>query len=537
MHKPARLPTSALRAELQRDFYNLTETTFDPWLLNQVTGGPRLAAAYEEVADHMSRRDPLSKLHLRNFAKNTRKIVEKLLLRANARSSDLIPSESYNEAMRLLNSGYPNYQLRSVDVEAAKLNTVRLNQANRVAINNDTIGIKEKIGRVCYNLLISVYPPDMHTFNSLIIELNGMHLTPFSERIVHGFFWDTYLKPAPSTFAAILAHYSLTRNHGMFMRTIACIVGLDARSGAKFHIDAALDDPLYRGWAMNTRDRTMVGDYIYEHLPLNRLVVEEILRGLIRFHMIQEALVLFTTCIRRGVALTTTTIRQVFDACVLTLDWSAGVTLFQQISTHNHVWKALLRLCDLETRAHVIDRAWSILDMVGFGGRSRQISPERLAGVDLSGNKLLKLKHKFSSSAGNLPERLQPQRQRGSLELDEDMRQFYSRTMQIECLWKELDRVRKTLVSIERKCWKYLFSPEARVWREGHDALEKSSSLFTEIQESLEQWDLTGQNLNLERPQSPGVSERLHTSEATRPGNETQAHTPLLPDLIASSTG
>uniref|UniRef100_A0A0B7JLZ9 Pentatricopeptide repeat domain-containing protein n=1 Tax=Bionectria ochroleuca TaxID=29856 RepID=A0A0B7JLZ9_BIOOC len=543
MHKPARLRRSALRAGLQRDFYNCTETTLGLSLRNRATGGLRLAAAYEEVSDQITRRDPLSKVHLENFGKGIRNMVEKLLLRANARSADTIPSPSYDEAMRLLDSGYPFYQLRSIDMEAAKLNTVRINQANRVAINHRGIGTKEKIGRVCYNLLISAYPPDMHTFNSLMIELDGVHLTAFSEQIIHSFFFETYLKPTPTTFAAILSHYTLTKNHGKFMRTIASIVGLDPKSGAKvrrFHIDAALDDPIYRRWAMNTRDRTLLGDYVYEHLPLNRLVVEEILRGLIHFHMIPEAITFFTTCVRRNVDITTTTIRQVFDACVWTLDWSAGVRLLQEISKHVHLWKVLMKLCDYKTRAHLIERTYSIFDMVGMGGASRQISPERLADLELSSNKLLKLKAKVTRSASGLPEYLQPTRERGSLELDEGLRQSYSRALQIESLWKEITRVRKTFVSIESKFLKHPFTLEARAWmadRIGHDALERSNLLFTEMQESLEQWDLMEQKSNLQRRRTSAVSERLHAGEATRLENETQAHTPLLSNLVARSTG
>jgi cell division protein FtsB len=87
-------------------------------------------------------------------------------------------------------------------------NTATFNSAMRLLLSHD-LPLEELLKKVCYNLLISKSPPDVHTLNVLILRLcHAGHVRP-AWSVIHALF-DCQIAPNEVTIAAILTFYTVT---------------------------------------------------------------------------------------------------------------------------------------------------------------------------------------------------------------------------------------------------------------------------------------------------------------------------------------
>ena len=512
VHQPATLSSSELRARLQREHYNTLDAdemdearqAEDPEFLDLL----ERAMVFEETERSIPRRGPADRKHLYWFSKHIETMIGRLMSekRVWARHNDKRTSPSFEDAQELLGQGFPRYKLASVAPETARQSMQELNHANREVLADESLPYMERVGRVCYNLLVSAYPPDLHSFNALILAFDRVPaLRPLNRHVIDGFFHRTYFIPTPTTYPAILRH--LRRNDKLsFLTTIARMAGVDGSGGAKLrrrHIEDVDEDPRLQDWALQTGKRTWTGDYVYQHAPLNRLMVEEILRGLLSCQMFDAAVSFLGSCVQAGVQLTSRAVKLVLDECLYALDWSGGVRLVQSIANDIDMWSSMLESCDQASTAYLIDRIYSILDMIGLEITNRSISNDRLESVGVTNMQLAELEDMITWTNGSLPSALSISPRRGDSTLSELSRRARSRLLQLESIEKECERVRRTTASIESK----LVNPEnlpqdmcvSIVQHVGDQALENSTRLAQEALESLQLYPTTRKSCSRRR--------------------------------------
>ncbi|KAJ6439579.1 pentatricopeptide repeat domain-containing protein [Purpureocillium lavendulum] len=483
--KPATISASEMVSTLQSEYYGCpTEASMRA---ARRTDYERLEQAImaEESDKGIVSRESRNKLHLFNESSSIEHLVRQLLRRAEILDKGSSPSPSFDEARQLAEKGCANFTFRSIDPGRAKKNTSLLNRRLRSLMDAPQLGVKERIGRICYNLLVSAHPPDMHTYNTLIVAFDKAGYHAFADALVNSFFHERLLRPTPSTFVAILNHYKATNNHGKFLRALACLTGADSKTGAKIgrrHVGDIENSPVLRKWAADTRLRTRTGDWVWDHVPLSRPLVEEVITGLLQFRLFDQAASFFVTCMRTGVAVSTSVVKQILDELIAALDWRAALRVIRGFSNATQQWKAILLTGDDATNVYLVRRIYSLLDLCGLHDAAAPQSKDLLANLNLSGNKLSHFFKTLEESCSELPPRA------GSAVDDRLVARSASRLLQIESLWKEYVFVRKTTASIESK----LLYPEfgldfraAMALHIGSTAIDRSKPLVQEVAAAL----------------------------------------------------
>ncbi|KAL7926578.1 hypothetical protein ACQKWADRAFT_280752 [Trichoderma austrokoningii] len=477
MHKPATIGPSELVEALKHEHYgcrNYPSKVFDYDRLER-------AIMREECETRKSYREARNQAQLFRESLSTEHLIQKLLDR-----TDFLPKDqagpSLERARGLLERGNLGlgFTFRSIDLARARDNTIQLNKRLRSLVASSNLNMKEKVGRVCYNLLVSPHPPDIHTYNTLIVAFNKSGHHTFAEALVASFFQYRLLQPTPSTFIAILNHYKCTNNHGKFLRALACVAGLDNRTGAKIrrrHISDLEISPALLPWASDTRRRTLTGDWFWEHLPLSQPLVEEIIGGLLQFKLFDQAAAFVLSCMQSGINISLDTVKSFLDECINALDWRAAVRLTSNLARSEIVLHRLLGAGNGEGTSYIASRIRVLLDICGLGATDRTPPKSLLISLKVSGPSFAKFLNTLAQEAGS------PQ---GSPAHGREMSRSKSRVLQLESIWKEYEFVRKTTISIESKLLYPDFSTSFRAsmaLQIGQAALERSAQLNQEFGE------------------------------------------------------
>ncbi|KAH6608060.1 pentatricopeptide repeat domain-containing [Trichoderma cornu-damae] len=480
IHKPAAISTSDLIEALKHEHYGCPSETLRNPKRRMDYDALESAIRAEECGEGGHFREPRNQAQLLRETISTESLVRKLLDR-----TDFLPQDqsgpSIQKARDLLDKGGLGFTFRSIDSARAQNNTILLNRRLRSLVTASNLDTKEKVGRICYNLLVSPHPPDIHTYNTLIVAFNRSGHHPFAEALVASFFQYRLLQPTPSTFVAILNHYKCTNNHGRFLRALACITGLDNRTGAKVRRRHVLDveaNPILLPWALDSRRRTLTGHWIWDHLPLSKPLVEEIISGLLHFKLFDQAAAFFISCMQSGVHLSLDLVRFFLDECIDALDWKAAVRLTGSLARSQTMLQRLLRVGDGESTAYIASRIRALSDICGLGGTDRPPPASLLVRLKVSGPSFAKLLNTLAQEAAPPWQEL--------LASDREIGRCKSRVLQLESIWKECEFVRKTTLSIESKLLYPDFSPGFRASMAlhiGRAATQRSAQLNRELGE------------------------------------------------------
>ncbi|UKZ89978.1 uncharacterized protein TrAFT101_005012 [Trichoderma asperellum] len=479
IHQPATIGPSDLVEALKHEHYGCRNS---PRKIDY----DRLERAImrEECEKGKYYREPRNQAQLLRESLGTEHLVQKLLDR-----TDFLPEDqsgpSLQKARSLLEKGTLGlgFTFRSIDSARAQDNTIQLNKRLRSLVASSNLNMKEKVGRICYNLLVSPHPPDIHTYNTLIVAFNKSGHHAFAEALVASFFQYRLLQPTPSTFVAILNHYKCTNNHGKFLRALSCITGLDNRTGAKVrrrHVSDIKMSPALLPWASDSRRRTLTGDWIWEHLPLSQPLVEEIIGGLLHFKLFDQAAAFFLSCIQSGVNISLDTVKCFLDECINALDWRAATRLTGNLARSETILQRLLRAGNGEGTSYIASRIRVLLDICGLGATDRPPSKSLLVSLKVSGPSFAKFLNTLAQEACSSQEPSAYSR---------DISRSKSRVLQLESLWKEYEFVRKTTISIESKLLYSDFSTGFRAsmaLQITQAALERSAQLNREFGELAE---------------------------------------------------
>ncbi|PNY25211.1 Glycerophosphodiester phosphodiesterase [Tolypocladium capitatum] len=452
--KPATVSVSELVSSLKSDYYGCPGEASMRGVRQTDYERLERAVMAEETDESILSREARNRIQLFNESSSIEHLVRQLLRRAEILDQGSSPSPSFDEARELAESGHANFTFRSIDPGRAKRNTSVLNRRLRSLVDAPKLGLKERIGRVCYNLLVSAHPPDMHTYNTLIVAFDKAGHHSLADALVHSFFHERLLRPTPYTFVAILNHYKATNNHGKFLRALACLTGADSQTGAKIsrrHVKDIENSPVLRNWAADTQRRTRTGDWVLEHVPLNRALVEEVITGLLHFKLFDEAATFFVTCMRSGVAVSSRAAKQVLDECIMALDWKAAVRLIRGFTNNNREWRTTLLTGDEVANSYLVSRIYALLDLCGLHTPGQSASKECLANLNMSGPKLGRFLEALEESRLEPPGLLPDAPESQSAEDGGVVARSKSRLLQMESIWKEYVAVRRTTISIESK--------------------------------------------------------------------------------------
>ncbi|KAJ4173232.1 hypothetical protein NW754_012239 [Fusarium falciforme] len=451
--KPVTIRVSEFLNRLQADYYQCPDEA--AMLALRQTDYERLEQAIkdEEIDQFLPHRTPLNQKHLHNDSRTIVHLVTQLLDRAAAHDKSTSSSPSYYEARHLAYEGV-SYTFDSIDPARARRNRITLNRRLREVVDSPDLRLKEKVGRVCYNLLVSAYPADMHTLNTLIVAFDKQGHKYISEALVNSFFYYRRVQPTPSTFVAILNHYKNSQNHGRFLRALACLTGLDTETGAKLGRRHVTDTAPPKAKRMSNKTSTQTGDWIWGHAPLTKPIIEAVIDGLLHFKLFDQAALFFVSCMKANVVLGTNTIKQLFDECILALDWKAAVRLIQGFTNCPNTWQSMLMNRN-ESTTYLISRLHVLLDLVGLRTSGGQVSESTLDNLSISTQGF----RQFLEALATVDSTSQLQLQSSTTQL---VHSSESRLLQIEALWKEVAFVERTTRSIESKLLYPDFSPQFR---------------------------------------------------------------------------
>ncbi|KAM3536242.1 hypothetical protein MY4038_000400 [Beauveria bassiana] len=469
---PATLTASSVTECLRKDYYDCpTQTMLQK---GRHIDYDDLDRAILNESEQIPAPGSRTETHLRNETLRFRRLVNALLKQADRMDRTGMQSKSFEQASELLNCNTRvNYSFRSADPEAARTMTQELNGSLR-RILATPMSLKEKIGRLCYNMLISTHVPDIHTYNTLIAGFDKYGLPIMSDQVIYSFFYGRYIKPTESTFVAILNHNKLRNRPGEFLLNMARITGMN-EVGVKLrrrHQDSMLRF-FERKWLMTERaSKSRVGEYIMQHLPLTPELLEEMIRGLLLFKLFEQAAVLFVGCLKAGITLASNLLPQLLDECISALDWSASVRLVRGMSEFSRQWFQIMAESGHDG-LQLINRVHKLLDLCGISirGQSFHVTARRL---QISVHGLSELISALNSTGI-------------FLEPSSFMNKYdpaKSRWLQLESIRKEYIKVRKATKSIESKL---LNADHGQQFREdcavhiSESALEQSKKLRKEF--------------------------------------------------------
>ncbi|KAF4343393.1 pentatricopeptide repeat domain protein [Fusarium beomiforme] len=446
----------------------------------------------EETDAAIRQRTPLNPNQLHNAGRTLSHLVQQLLKRADAHDKSNSPSPSFDEAIQLANEKTSFRYLVENDPERVIRNRIDLNSRLRKVVGS-TLSLKEKVGRVCYNLMVSAYPADMHTYNTLIVAFDKHGYKYLSEPVVNSFYYYRRLRPTPSTFVAILNHYKTSGNYGRFLRSLASLAGLDGETGAKLRRRLADETSSERRKSSKIQTWTQTGDYFWEHAPLDKPLVEAAIQGLLHMKLFDQAAEFFVSCMKAKVVLGTHVIRQLFDECIVALDWRSAVRLIQGFTDCSSTWPSMLLGRDQDT-SYLIGRIRVLLDLAGLRSVSGEVPRSTLDNLSISSHNfyqfLRDLTTADSTSQIEMPE---PSAQTRDSALD-PVSASKRRLLQIEALWKEQDSVGKMTRSIESKLLYPEFSSAFRMsmaFHIGNAVADQTVELNGEMMEIMSQLPLS----------------------------------------------
>ncbi|RDA89045.1 hypothetical protein CP533_2363 [Ophiocordyceps camponoti-saundersi (nom. inval.)] len=346
------------------------------------------AARIEEENPSIRVRQPQTEAHRHRELLSVEKLICQLLCRTKQLEISSRHSPWLRDAIeRMLNASSTEYSLPAIDGPRNQRNTMLLIKHIRDIMVSDETSLRQKMGKICYNLLVSAYAPNILVYNALIIAFSRTRLNTLAEVLIWSFFHYRVIQPTPVTYIAILNHYNATSDLEEFLNIIARISGCDGKLGGKVarrHITECRRGGSLGKWRVNDGQRTRIGEWVFEHVPLTRSMVNEIMRSLVRFKLFRQAVYLYITCMACQVVFRAAVIRDLLDECVSALDWTAALELIRGLITHNRSWKAFMMTGDFGTDWYLINRIYTLLDICGLRSGPKQVSEQYLDALGIS---------------------------------------------------------------------------------------------------------------------------------------------------------
>ncbi|KAH7133242.1 hypothetical protein B0J13DRAFT_597790 [Dactylonectria estremocensis] len=454
--KPIAPSVSELLARLHEEHYHKPSVALMRSLRQTNYTRIELAIKSEETDPSIKPRSPITKTQLHQDSRAIVGLVNRLYTRVRCKTSSH-ESSSLDEAKQLADRFTQRFTYPSMDTQRAERSRVLLNQLLRDIINSG-LEIKEVVGRVCYNILVAPHPPDIHTFNTLIVAFDKSQNYKLAEDVAHSFFFKRRISPTPSTFVALANHYRDSNEGWKFLRTIACITGLDTLTGCKLGRRPVEEvEKLLAGkdWWIG-KGMTRTGDWVYKNFPLDRPLLEALIKGLLHFSLFEQAATLFVSCMNANVLLDRRILKQLLDECILALDWSAAVRLVRGF-TNCQDSISLVTGTDRNEDAYLVNRLRVLVDICGLTAFGAAVSESALSNLNISSTRFGQFLEALAGVDGT--SEIDMNNSNSTAALPESA----TKLLQFESISRELELVQRAIQGIETKLLYSDFPLEFRI--------------------------------------------------------------------------
>ncbi|KAK0270301.1 hypothetical protein LTS00_016992 [Friedmanniomyces endolithicus] len=239
---------------------------------------------------------------------------------------------------------------------------------------HQTATVPALLAKIAYNLSISSAPPNIETYNTLILGLSEVKKYQLVDRVI-GSMRRTHMRPNEVTNAAVLNHFTTTNNAADFVTRVELMRGKYcglALARPDIHINEAGVARLRRVEREGKEDKVIQLPYPTPN------VFGALIRGVLRFSGFDTALSICKGMGHEGWGLCLSGLTPLLEHCADYGDWTSGLAIWGQIqalrlrSLQRHAerrgesekvpmtaFAAMVRLCSKAGQKDVFEEIWA----------------------------------------------------------------------------------------------------------------------------------------------------------------------------------
>ncbi|KAI9866853.1 MAG: hypothetical protein M1813_000795 [Trichoglossum hirsutum] len=202
----------------------------------------------------------------------------------------------------------------------------RLNWKIRKIFEQSTKGrihLDAVIPEICYNLLTSTTPPNVDTYNILIIYLTRLRWNALVEMVLDSML-ETGLTPNKVTISSLIKFYTASNDPDGFNRFLKLMRGLD---GGLLYSTWSLSSFPESDWVSARKGQTIWGGryrMLPDTAPCNTVTFGAAINAALKFGMVKQAQVWYRAMIREGYAPTPPVLTSILRSCAFRREWLSG---------------------------------------------------------------------------------------------------------------------------------------------------------------------------------------------------------------------
>lgn len=298
-----------------------------------------LEALLDEGVRSKFTREPQKPIHLERMEEMVARLVRRLLDHMTSNIERKRLSLSARDTMNkisVLQMGTTQLPKFSRETHFGRDESVALNKSIWACFRNGGSKRSKRpstdllLSKICYNLLVSTTPPNIVTYNILIISLTKLKQHDIAQIIIDSFFNDSRFKPTSRTICAILDHYAAKRDTVGFRATIQRMRGVNGDMRMKKRAVYDLWDKSVQSWAASNRVIHR-GAFLTEKALRTNEIFDSLIRGSLQLMGFKSAIRYIRAALREGCEVNPGTFGEVVMACLSQADFRAGLSLLSAI--------------------------------------------------------------------------------------------------------------------------------------------------------------------------------------------------------------
>ena len=252
-----------------------------------------------------------------------------------------------------------------------------LNASLRAILRTNDLGKDSKLAKICFNLLMSPIPPNVHTYNTIIVNFCRMGEQDIVSAVLTSM-RESHIRPNEVTHSITLKLFTLAQNSTAFVKYVRLMEGLDQGfaiahpktkripiTAGRYRFPEDFQNPV----AQFARDEVgapvsvEVGSdtqssprrtKIFEKARVNQEVYGALIHGALRFWGKEQAMQFYRAMVIEGWHPNVNILTSLLRHCCYEEDWPSGVAVWQEIKrlTHGANEKAYLWMLRLCRRCH-----------------------------------------------------------------------------------------------------------------------------------------------------------------------------------------
>jgi hypothetical protein len=306
---------------------------------------------------------PRTQPQLRQLEDRTRELINRLLEQCGSPDSNIPDDKLYQDIKQMNARSFPHYE-HPLDRETdARKSRLELNKSLRTVFKTyPATERRAMVGTICYNLLASEFPPNIHTYNTLVYGFNRRRQPDLAQAVLDMLASDKTLRPTQQTMICLLNHYITTGNVLGFYHHIARMIGKSTVGIGlqKKHVELLPNNRNVQEWVKET-SVARFGDLLVETAKFSGNILETIMRGFLHFNLLRQAVTVFILCLRQNINFGNTRIvSQLFDQCIYALNAPLASALIRALAEHLHV---VARLISTDPASRIAGQINNLLDI------------------------------------------------------------------------------------------------------------------------------------------------------------------------------